>query len=52
MQSRSAPDAVSRISQLTAEVLAAPDDDDNNPFLTSANNEDELEANELAVFCM
>ena len=51
MQSRSAADAAFHISQVTAEFLAAPDDDDNNPFLTSGDDEDELEANELAVYC-
>ena len=48
-QNWSAPDAVFCISQLTAGVLAAPDNDDDNPFLTSDNDEDELEVNELAV---
>ena len=32
--------AAARISQLSTEMLAAPDDDD-NPFLTSDNNENE-----------
>ena len=50
MQSRIAADAVFRISQLTAEVLAAPDDVDDDSFLTSDDDEDELEANELAVY--
>ena len=37
-------------SQLTAEVLAAPDNDDDDPFLTSDDDEVELEVNELAVY--
>ena len=44
-----AADAASRISQLTAEMLVALDDDDDNPFLTSDNDKDELETNELTV---
>ena len=44
-----AADAASRISLLSAETLAAPDDDDDNPFLTLDEDEDELEANELTV---
>ena len=35
--------------QLAAEMLAAPDNDDDAPFLTSDDNEDELETNELTV---
>ena len=49
-RSRSGPDAAFCISQLTAEVLVAPDDDYDDPFLTSDDDENELEANELAVF--
>ena len=48
-QSGIATDAVSCISPLTAEMLAASDDDDDDPFLTSDDNEDELERNELTV---
>ena len=50
-QSRIAGDAAFRKSQLTAEVLAAPDDDDDDPFSISDDDEDELEANELTVYC-
>ena len=42
-------DAASRISQLTAEMLAARDDDDDDPFLSSDDDEGELETNELIV---
>ena len=48
-QSGIAADAASRISQLTAEMLAARDDDDDDPFLSSDDDEDELETNELIV---
>ena len=37
--------------QLTAEVLSAPDNEDDDLFLTSDDDEDELEVNELAVYC-
>ena len=47
VQGRIAGDAVFRKSQLTAEVLAAY----NDPFLTSDDDEDEWEANELTVYC-
>ena len=49
MQNGTAADAASRISQLFAEMLAAPDEDDNDPFLSSDDNEDELETNKLNV---
>ena len=39
----------SNISQLTAEMLAAPDVNDNDPFLSVDDDEDELETNELTV---
>ena len=35
-------------AKLTAEMLAAPGDDD-DPFLTSDDDEDELDRNELTV---
>ena len=41
-----------RISQLTAEVLPAADDDVNDFFLTSEDDKDELEVNELALCSM
>ena len=44
-----AVDAVPRISQLTAEMLAALDDDDDDPCLTSDDDDDELEMNKLTV---
>ena len=44
-----AADAASRISQLTAEILAARDDDDDDPFFSSDDDEDELEMNELII---
>ena len=47
-QSGIAADAASRISQLTAEMLAARDDDDDDPFLSS-DDEVELETNKLIV---
>ena len=49
MQCGIAAHATSCISQLTAKVLEASDDDDDDPFLTLDNNEDKLEANELTV---
>ena len=49
--SQTAAHAPFHTSQLAAEVLAAPDDDDNSPFLTWDHNEDKLEANELSVYC-
>ena len=49
MQNGTAADAASRISQLFAEMLAAPDEDDIDSFLTSDDNEDELETNKLNV---
>ena len=36
-------------AQLTAEMLAAPDSDNDNPFLTSDVDEDELDTNQLTV---
>ena len=50
MQSWIAADAVFCTSQLTTEVLATPDNDDNDLFLTSDDDEDELEANELTIY--
>ena len=47
--SRIATDVASRIFQLIAEMLADHDDDNDNPLLTSGDNEDELEVNELTV---
>ena len=44
-QSGITADAAFRISQLSAEMLAAPYDDDNGPFLTSDDDEDGLEMN-------
>ena len=41
-QSGIAADAASHISQLTAEILAALDDDDDDSFLTSDYDEDKL----------
>ena len=49
MQFGTAADAASHISQLIAEMLAAPDEDDNDPFLTSDDDENELETNKLNV---
>ena len=43
-----AADEASHISMLSAETLAAPDNNDNNPFSTS-DDKDDLEANELTV---
>ena len=37
------------IFQLYAEMLAAPDNDEDDPFLTSDDDEDELEENKLTV---
>ena len=34
---------------ITAEILAATDDEDDNPFITLDDDEDELETNELTV---
>ena len=51
MQSRIAADAAFHDSQLTAEVLVTPNNDGDDPFLTSDDDEDKLEANELAVYC-
>ena len=48
-QSGIAAHAASRISQLTAEMLVARDNDDNDPFLSLDDDEDELETNELIV---
>ena len=47
-QGRIAADAVFRIFQRTADVLATFDNDNDDLFLTS-DDEDELEANELIV---
>ena len=44
-----AADAVSNISQLPAEKLAASDVNDNDPFLTVDEDEDESEMSELTV---
>ena len=48
-QRRIAVHTTYRISQLTAEMLEASDDDDDrdDPFLTLDDDEDELVANEL-----
>ena len=44
-----AADVVSHISQLTAELLAAPYDNDDDPFLPSDDDQDELDTKELTV---
>ena len=44
-----AADAVANISWLTMEKLAAPDMNDDDPFLTIDQDEDEKETNELTV---
>ena len=40
---------MSHVSQLSAEILAVPDDDDDGPLLTSDDDKDKLEVNELTV---
>ena len=48
-QSEIAAKAASRISKLTAEMLAAPNDNNDDRFLSSDDDQDELETNELTV---
>ena len=48
-QSEIAADAVLHISQLIAEMLAAPYNNDDDPVLSSDDDQDELETNQRTV---